>query len=86
VQSVHADQLREEVWPALFTHRHLKEAELKPELVKQLWQGSWQDEYAEATVIATTAIALQLLGKADNQLQAQLLAEHMWSERNKAAL
>ncbi|WP_241674427.1 hypothetical protein [Candidatus Methylobacter oryzae] len=38
------------------------------------WQGKVEDEFAEASVIGTVAIALRLLGKANTQEQAKQLA------------
>jgi anthranilate phosphoribosyltransferase len=86
VQSVNGQTLDDEVWPALFAHRHLKAEELNPMQLIQLWRGELQDEFAEATVIATTAVALKLLGKANNQSDAHLLAQTLWTERNKQSL
>ncbi|WP_031433110.1 glycosyl transferase family protein [Methylomarinum vadi] len=83
VQSVHYDELSEENWPAIFERRHIKPEELNPQQLAQLWRGEFSDEYAEATVIGTAAIALKLLGKADNQQQAEALAQSYWNARDK---
>lgn len=85
VQSVHNGELSDENWPALFTHRHVKEEQLDPEQLALLWQGKIDNEFAVATVIGTAAIALKLLGKAETQQQAQQLANDYWSKRNVAA-
>jgi len=42
-----------------------------------------QDEFAEATIIGTAAVALQLLGKAESQEQAFALAKQFWHDRPK---
>ena len=83
VQSVHSGELSEETWPALFSQRHIRPEILVPGLLSSVWQGTIADEFGEASVIGTTAIALKLLGKAENQLQAQNLATDYWSQRNK---
>ena len=83
VQSVHCGELSEETWPALFSQRHIRPEILVPGLLSSVWQGTIADEFGEASVIGTTAIALKLLGKAENQLQAQNLATDYWSQRNK---
>lgn len=83
VQSVHGDELSDETWPALFERRHMKAEELDPIQLAQLWRGDISDEFAEATVIGTTAIALKLLGKAETQQQAQQQAEQYWAQRNR---
>lgn len=86
VQSVNAGELCEETWPAFFTHRHLKDETLNSQDLLQLWEGEREDAYAQATVTGTTAIAIKLLGKADNQTEAQQLAEHWWQNRDKQFL
>ncbi len=83
VQSVHQGQLSFDVWPPLFERRHIKPEVLDPVQLKQLWQGSWQDEFAQATVIATAAVALKFLNKAQSQQQAHELAEQFWQNRNR---
>ena len=83
VQSIHNGVLCDETWPALFTHRHVRAESLEPEQLALLWQDKMQDEFAEATIIGTTAIALKLLGKVDNQEQAQQLAMDFWIQRDK---
>jgi len=83
VQSVHNGELIDENWPALFTHRHVKPELLDPEQLALLWQGKIADDFAEASVIGTAAIALKLLGKANTQQQAHELATTYWTNRDK---
>ena len=83
VQSVHNGELSDENWPALFTRRHVKPELLEPEQLALIWQGKVEDEFAEASIIGTAAIALKLLGKADTQEQAQQLATDYWLGRDK---
>lgn len=83
VQSVHYDTLSEEIWPAKFTRRHMKPDVLEPQNLALLWQGRISDEFAEATIIGTTAIALKLLGKTGSQEQSESLARQFWEARNK---
>ncbi len=82
VQSVQGAKLVDEQWPAIFARRHVKSENLDPQQLAQLWQGKISDEFAEATIIGTTAIALKLIGKADTQKQAHELATHYWSTRS----
>ena len=84
VQSVHHGELTDENWPAIFARRHIKPERLEPELLAQVWRGQEQDEFGQASVIGTAAIALKLLGKAENQQQAEELATTYWHQRNKA--
>ena len=83
VQSVEKNELIEETWPAIFARRHVKSDELDPQQLALLWQGKISDEFAEATVIGTTAIALKLIGKAQTQKQAGDLARQYWINRNR---
>lgn len=82
VQSVQNNELTEEQWPALFARRHVKSDNLDPQQLADLWQGKITDEFAEATIIGTTAIALKLIGKAETQDQAHDLATHYWINRS----
>lgn len=86
VQSVCNGELIDELWPALFARRHMKDEELNPQQLKALWQGRWEDEFAEATVIGTAAVALKLLGRADSQDAAHGLAREFWLNRNRDRL
>ncbi len=83
VQSVHWTELSEESWPAMFRRRHIKPEALNPEQLARLWRGEITDEYAEATVIGTAAVALKLMGAADDRQHAESLAARYWSARNK---
>jgi len=82
VQSVKNNELIDEQWPALFPRRHVKSENLDPQQLAQLWQGEMTDEFAEATIIGTTAIALKLIGKAATQDQAHELATQYWLTRS----
>ena len=84
VQSVHNGELSDETWPALFAQRHVKSESLNPKDLLSVWQGKIQDEFGEASILGTAAVALKLLGKVDTQTQAQQLAEHYWHSRDKA--
>lgn len=83
VQSVHGGELSDETWPALFERRHMKAESLEPQLLAQVWRGELNDEFGQATVIGTAAIALKLLGKADDQAQAEALAAQFWAARDR---
>jgi anthranilate phosphoribosyltransferase len=78
VQSVHDGALSDEEWPALFTKRHIKPEQLELGHLAAVWRGKMHDEYAEATVIGTAAVALKLLGRAASHQEAQALAESYW--------
>ncbi len=82
VKSLHDGELSEAEWPAMFTARHVKAESMDVSQLVSVWQGEAEDEYGVAAVIGTTAIALDLLGKAKGAAAAQALAEQMWQQRN----
>lgn len=82
VSSYMNGEMFDETWPALFTKRHMKEDMLRPERLPQIWRGQEHDEYAEAAIIATTAIALRLMEKARSPDEAMQQATKMWESRD----
>jgi anthranilate phosphoribosyltransferase len=84
VSSYNNGKLIDEVWPPLFGKRHMKEEILRPERLPHIWRGTEQDEYAEAAIIATTAIALRLMEKAESPADAMQQATNMWHARDKS--
>jgi anthranilate phosphoribosyltransferase len=83
VSSVTNKEMSDEIWPALFEKRHMKEESIKPERLHLVWCGDESNEYGEAAIVATTAIALRLLNKADTQQAALDQAKEMWNSRDK---
>ncbi|MGR8979189.1 MAG: glycosyl transferase family protein [Gammaproteobacteria bacterium] len=81
VQSIDNGVLSDENWPALFDRRHVKPDILDPAQLAVIWQGRRDDEFAEAAIIGTAAVALKLLGKADSQAEAHRLAADYWQSR-----
>lgn len=82
-QSVDNGLLTEENWPAIFARRHVNPETLDPKKLIQVWRAKAKDEFAEESVIGTTAVALKLLAKANSQNDAQELANEFWLNRNK---
>ena len=83
VQSIKNGELSDELWPAVFKRRHVKPEQLDPTLLAAVWRGEASDEFGEAAITGTAAIALKLLGKATDQQQAEILAQQFWAYRNK---
>jgi len=83
VQSVHDGEMSDEIWPAMFKRRHVKDEEMNPRRLGQLWRGEIEDEYASAAVIGTLAITLKMMGKAESQEAAETMASEMWNTRAK---
>jgi len=72
-----------EEWPALFEQRHLKDERMDVDRLTQIWAGAARDEYGEAAVIGTTAMALRLLGRAQSAAEGMALATSLWGARNR---
>jgi anthranilate phosphoribosyltransferase len=83
-ESVIDGQLVEETWPPVFKRRHVKDSEMDINRLPALWAGELDDEYAIASVVATTAVALKLLGQAGSQDEAMGKAEKLWQQRDKS--
>ncbi|MCK4494075.1 MAG: glycosyl transferase family protein [Methylococcales bacterium] len=83
IKSVDEGVLTEEIWLPLFSRRHLKSDHLDPKQLLNIWQGIAHDEFAQATIIGTMAVALKVMKKVENQQQAQDLATHYWEKRGK---
>ncbi|GAA3934583.1 glycosyl transferase family protein [Litoribacillus peritrichatus] len=87
VRSSIDNELIEEVWPPLFSQRHVRPDELDIDLLPSLWRGKHQDEYAEMAVIGTAAFALRLIHHHQkNQEECLEWAKDLWAQRNKTLL
>lgn len=84
VKSVVDGVATETEWPALFATRHLKDESMDLARLAAVWTGEAQDEYGEAAVIGTAAIALHTLGEADTPAAAEDLARALWRSRSPA--
>jgi len=83
VQSVHNGELADEEWPAMYSRRHVKDTELDVQRLRAAWLGNDDDEYGIGAVIGTTAIALKMMGRANDMSSAEELAKEMWEARAK---
>jgi len=81
--TVHNGNTHNEIWPALYSQRHLKDSTLDCTRLRSVWQGKEKDEYGYAAITATTALALKLLGQAETQHTALEQARTYWAERSK---
>lgn len=86
VSYVFGDEMRDEEWPAIFDKRHVKEDSLDTTRLSRIWHGEESDEYAEAAITSTAAIALHLMGKAGTPDEALAMASDMWLKRNKTEI
>ncbi len=83
LQSVHNGEMSDETWPAMFDKRHVRPEEMNVANLIAVWSGELDDEYAEAAVVGTAAIALYTMGQADSRESAEAMAWEMWNSRNK---
>jgi len=70
-----------ETWPAEFSSRHMKDETMDVSRLAQFWRGEIEDEYAQASVLSTAAIALRAMGRAANSDEAKQQAQRMWQDR-----
>jgi len=70
-----------ETWPALFKSRHMKDETMDISRLGKLWRGEIEDEYGQAAVQSTAAIALRAMGRAADMDDAQRQAAAMWQDR-----
>ncbi len=71
----------EERWQRQLDTRAQKQQSLSLEHMNSVWNKECQDDYGEAAVISTTALALWLKGMCQNQAQAFEQAKLLWAKR-----
>lgn len=87
VKTAHDGVPGEERWPAIFSDpRQTLEEDMDVSRLTALWNGEIVDEYGEAAVTGTVAIALRILDRAADVAEAQRLAEAMWKDRDRNSL
>ncbi|PLX37601.1 MAG: glycosyl transferase family protein [Hyphomicrobiales bacterium] len=85
VWTVHDGKAGEEYWPPLLPEpRQAADEDMDIGRLSALWRGDITDDYAEAAVVGTIAIALRLMRRADSIDTAQTMATAMWADRDKA--
>lgn len=83
VMGTSAGQAVSEDWPALTADRQIVDPDLRLERLLALWRGQSTEAYGELAIQGTCAMVLKHLGQADNQQQAESLAQHLWQQRPK---
>jgi anthranilate phosphoribosyltransferase len=82
-----ADGVCEEVrWPAVFEPRQAPDETMDLDRLEAVWRGSQADEYGEASVVGTAALALWAMGVESDPERAQARAEALWRGRDRGAL
>ena len=83
VWTAHGGQTEVERWPPLLAEpRQAADEEMDFNDLRALWQGETSNDYAEASVTGTLAIALKALGRAETMEEAQSAAQSLWQDRD----
>jgi anthranilate phosphoribosyltransferase len=86
VLTVHNGETAEERWPVLLADpRQAPDEDMNLDRLPALLRGEIGDEYGEASVTGTLAIALKALGSAATMEEAQKQADEMWHGRDRLA-
>ena len=72
-------------WPPMVDPRQAPEESLEVERLAEVWRGG-ADEYGEAAVVGTIAIALYAMGVESDPAKAEARAGGLWGERDRARL
>ena len=87
VWSVHDGQVSEERWPAIVDDpRQAPDANMNIDDLAAIWHGTQENDYAEAAICGTLAIALRTMQLADSIDEAEAKARKMWDSRDKAVV
>ena len=87
VFSVHDGVLTTEEWPPLLEDsRQPHDREMSLARLAGVWSGKITDDYADAAITGTLAIALHQLGRASDPATAQAKATEMWQARDRGRL
>jgi anthranilate phosphoribosyltransferase len=87
VSSLHDGTLSEEDWPpTLPDPRQPDDEAMDVGRLAAIWRGEADDPYGAATVAATAAVALRLMGRADSPARADADARAMWEARDRRQL
>ena len=81
LQWVVEGELEENEWPRIVPRRFVKEGELDPAMLGQVWRGEAEHEYGVLAIKSTIAMLLKLLGEAGDQQVLLTRAEKMWDSR-----
>ena len=86
VMTVIEGQLDEERWPPMIEARQAPDELMDLTRLAALWRGEIDDEYGEAALVGTIAIALRALGVAVDVADAEGRAKALWLARDRNRL
>jgi anthranilate phosphoribosyltransferase len=73
-------------WPPLLDIQPGPEEAIDPGRLEAVWRGAERDEYGEASVVGTVALALFAMGVETKPAEAQSRAQALWAARDRGAL
>jgi anthranilate phosphoribosyltransferase len=80
-------RLEDERWPPMIAEpRKAPDDSMDLARLGALWRGESTDDYGEAAVVGTLAIALRALGVAEDAANAEAQARALWSARERKSL
>jgi anthranilate phosphoribosyltransferase len=80
-------RLEEERWPAMIPEpRQAPDEAMDLARLGAVWRGEFEDEYAEAAISGTLAIALRALGVEADVASAEAHARDLWRSRDRSRL
>ena len=84
VKTLHNGILETEEWSSLLPEPR-QPIDKKMEIARliEVWNGHEEDDFAEAAITGTIAIALKMMQKADTIDEATAQADAMWHARDK---
>jgi anthranilate phosphoribosyltransferase len=82
VRLVREGEMSEEEWPPMFDKRHIRQDDLEVDHLRQVWDGSREDEYGVGAIVGTVAVTLYTMGRAASREEAEAQAQAMWQGRN----
>ncbi len=86
VMTVVEGRLDEERWPPMIESRQTPDESMDLTRLAALWRGEIGDEYGEAAIVGTLAIALKALGAAADAAGAERHARALWLARDRNRL
>ena len=86
MQTVQGSSLYDQEWEALMRERATTETDFKVDKLRRVWRGTEKSHYGETAIIATLAVVLLLMNKANSQQESLALAKRVWEGRNTARI
>jgi hypothetical protein len=70
----------------MFEPRQAPDETMDLDRLEAVWRGAEADEYGEASVVGTVALALWAMGVESGPARAQARAEALWRDRDRGSL